>query len=371
MFLEYITLFSGFNYVIFAAILFSRKSITKRADKILGFLYTILALYSIWVSFYYTALENRNFTWLNYYVPFDLILLFSLGPCLYLYVKVLLGHKTQVTPARVQILFIQYIPAISFIIYFLLQNNPTRINLLISNFEKGLWHINLLNILVYIQMITYLIFSYRIINNQLQKSVWITIDKAQIDVSWLKVYVLLNLSFLLITAPLTIYIANENTNLIIAQIAMVIQFVYLFVKSTWQTDSLPTEAKIRTRNGEKALKISSEDSEIWFEKLNSHMDNHKPFLNENCSIQTVSESVGLSVHLLSSILNQHRNTNFSDFVNDYRVEEAKKLLNGLAKNKTIEGIGFECGFGSKSAFNKAFKKKCNLTPSQYLKLNSQ
>lgn len=370
MFLEYITLFAGFNYVIFSAILFSRKSVTKRADRILGFLYTILALYSILVSFYYTALENRNFIWLNYYVPFDLILLFSLGPCLYLYVNVLLGQKIQFKPVKILILLIQYIPSISFIIYFLLQNNPTRINLLITNFEKGLWHINLLNVLVYFQMITYLIFSYGIINKQLKKSAWLTIDKSQIDVSWLKMYVLLNLSFLLITAPLTFYVANENTNLIIAQIAMVIQFVYLFIKSTWQTGLLPVEVVSRTRKGEKTIKISVDESQEWFIKLNDHMANQKPYLNENCTIQSVSENVGLSVHLLSNILNQQINTNFSDFINDYRVEAAKKLLHISGKTKTIETIGFECGFGSKSAFNKAFKKKCNKTPSQYLKDNS-
>ena len=371
MFLEYITLFSGLNYIIFSAILFSRKSVTKRANKILGFLFAMLALYSILVSYYYTALQTHNLFWLSYYVPFDLILLFSLGPCLYFYVKVLLGQKIRFNPLYHLFLLIQYIPAISFIVYFLLQDNPTRINLLITNFNKGLWHINLLNILVYIQMITYLLFSYRIINKQLQKSIWITVDKVQINVSWLKIYVVLNLSFLLITAPLTFYIANENTNLIIAQIAMVIQFMYLFVRSTWQTDLLLAETVVRTKNGDKTLKISSEESEEWFNKLNAYMNNQKPHLNENCTIQAVSENVGLSVHLLSNILNQQINTNFSDFVNDYRVEEAKKLLKSSDKTKTIELIGFECGFGSKSAFNKAFKRNCNLTPSQFKKSNSR
>lgn len=367
MFLEYITLFSGLNYIIFSAILFSRKSVTKKANKILGFLFALLALYSILVSFYYTALETHNLNLLSYYVPFDLILLFSLGPCLFFYVKVLLGQNIRFNPFYHALLVIQYIPAISFIVYFLIQDNPTRINLLITNFEKGLWHINLLNILVYIQMITYLLFSYRIINIQLKKSIWIVVAKVQINVSWLKSYVILNLTFLLITAPLTIYIANENTNLIIAQIAMVIQFMYLFVRSTWQTGLLPTEAIIRTKNGDKISKISSSEYEAWFNKLNEYMNEQKPHLEENCSIQIVSENVGLSVHLLSNILNQRINKNFSDFINDYRVEEAKKLLTNSGRIQTIEAVGFECGFGSKSAFNKAFKKNCNLTPSQYMK----
>ena len=59
-----------------------------------------------------------------------------------------------------------------------------------------------------------------------------------------------------------------------------------------------------------------------------------------------------------------------DFINSYRIKEAKRLLkNRLNEKSTILEILFEVGFNSKAAFNKAFKKKTGLTPSEYMKRN--
>jgi len=216
----------------------------------------MLAVYSIILSFYYTALLNKNYSHLIYYAPFDLIILLSLGPCLYLYVKVLLGQKTRLNPFSIIIQVLPFIPAVTFIIYFLLQDTQTRLNLLIENFEHGIWHTNLLNLLVYIQMIIYLILCYKTIQKQFNKSSGILVQKTQIDISWLRIYILINLLFMILSAPLSFYLANEKVNLIIAQLAMVVQFVYLFIKSTWQTEFFPDASINEFKCKEGILKIS-------------------------------------------------------------------------------------------------------------------
>jgi AraC-like DNA-binding protein len=366
MFLKYITLFSGLNYLIFSAVLLLRKSPTKKANQVLGFLFGMLAVYSILVSFYYTALLNKHYWLLSYYAPFDLLILFSLGPCLLLYVKVLLGQPIRPSKLQIFIQILPYIPAITFIVYFLLQDTPTRLNLLIENFENGIWHTNLLNLLVYFQMIIYLIICSRTIKKQFKKSSKIIIKKTQIDVSWLRIYVHVNLGFMLFTAPLSFYLGNENTNLVIAQAAMVIQFIYLFIKSTWQTGMFPAESIYEIKSSEGMLKIADGIVDDYFKALTTFMEMNKPYLKENCSIQSVSEQTGISVHHLSNILNNRVGRNFSDFVNEYRINEAKTLLATVhPKSITLEAIGYECGFGSKSSFNKAFKKHTNFTPSEY------
>jgi AraC-like DNA-binding protein len=366
MFLKYITLFSGLNYLIFSAVLLLRKSPVKKANRVLGFLFAMLAVYSIMLSFYYTALLNKNYSHLIYYAPFDLIILFSLGPCLYLYVNVLLGHKIRLNPFTLIIQIIPFVPALIFIVYFLFQDTPTRLNLLIENFEHGIWHTNLLNQMVYFQMIIYLILSYKTIQKQFKKSSRIIVQKIQIDVSWLRIYVLVNLLFMTLSAPLSFYLANEKVNLIIAQLAMVVQFVYLFVKSTWQTEFFPESSTCDLKYKEGILKISEEVVTDYFKKLMSHMENEKPYLDEDCNIQTISVQTGIPVHHLSNILNQHFEKNFPDFVNEYRINEAKMRLTTNRYNKiTLEAIGYDCGFGSKSSFNKAFKKHTKLTPSEY------
>ena len=371
MFLKYITLFSGLNYLIFTSVLLLRKSPVKKANRVLGFLFAMLAVYSIILSFYYTALLNKNYSHLIYYAPFDLIILLSLGPCLYLYVKVLLGQKTRLNPFSIIIQVLPFIPAVTFIIYFLLQDTQTRLNLLIENFEHGIWHTNLLNLLVYIQMIIYLILCYKTIQKQFNKSSGILVQKTQIDISWLRIYILINLLFMILSAPLSFYLANEKVNLIIAQLAMVVQFIYLFIKSTWKTEFFQDTSIYDFKYKEGILKISDQVVDDYFKVLMLFMENQKPYLNEDCSLQSISAQTAIPVHHLSNILNQHSEKNFPDFINEFRINEAKKLLSNNHYNRiTLEAIGYDCGFGSKSSFNKAFKKHTNLTPSEY-RLDSQ
>jgi len=366
MFLKYITLFSGLNYLIFSSVLLIRKSPFKKANRVLGFLFAMLAVYSIMLSFYYTALLNRNYLHLIYYAPFDLLILFSLGPCLLLYIKVLLGHTVRLNTFSILILVSPFIPVIIFIVYFLLQDTPTRLNLLIENFEHGIWHTNLLNLLLYSQMTIYLIFCYTTIRKQLKQSPRIFVNKVQIDVSWLKVYVVINLVFMTLSAPLSFYSANEKMNLIIAQLAMVIQFLYLFIKSTWQTELFPAGSISEGRLKEGTLKIADDVVDQYSKVLMLYMENQKPYLKEDCNIQIVSEQTSIPVHHLSNILNQRFDKSFPDFINEFRISEAKKLLaTNQNKKLTLEAIGYECGFGSKSCFNKAFRKHTNQTPSEY------
>ena len=102
------------------------------------------------------------------------------------------------------------------------------------------------------------------------------------------------------------------------------------------------------------------------ETLTSYMKQEKPYLNEDCTLQYIAEQTGISGHHLSNVLNNKLKKSFSDFINEYRIEESKEILKASNDNNlTIEAVGFECGFGSKSSFNKVFKRHTQLTPSQY------
>ena len=68
------------------------------------------------------------------------------------------------------------------------------------------------------------------------------------------------------------------------------------------------------------------------------------------------------------IINRHFNRNFFEFVNYYRIEEAKKMLRDQdSMDKSVLNIMLDVGFNSKAAFNTFFKKFVGLTPSQYRK----
>jgi len=114
--------------------------------------------------------------------------------------------------------------------------------------------------------------------------------------------------------------------------------------------------------------LTIQNSERYLNKLLNIMESEKPFLNNDLTLQKLAEKLSVSQHHLSQIVNEKLNQNFFDFVNSYRIEEAKKLLvDKRGELLTILAIAEEVGFNSKSAFNTAFKKYTSMTPTQFKK----
>ncbi len=102
------------------------------------------------------------------------------------------------------------------------------------------------------------------------------------------------------------------------------------------------------------------------DKLSEIMNRNKPYLESTLRLDDLSRQLNLSRNHTSQIINQHFNLSFFDFVNKYRVEEAKKLLAQNTENFTITQIAYDAGFNNRASFYKAFKKFENLSPTQYL-----
>ena len=90
------------------------------------------------------------------------------------------------------------------------------------------------------------------------------------------------------------------------------------------------------------------------------------YLNPNLTLDETAKALNISKHLLSQYLNEKLGQSFTHFINGYRIEKAKELLKSQT-HYTIEGIGYNCGFNSKSTFFTAFKKITGKTPSEYQK----
>jgi AraC-like DNA-binding protein len=101
-------------------------------------------------------------------------------------------------------------------------------------------------------------------------------------------------------------------------------------------------------------------------QLKEMMEKNRLFLEPELTIQMLGEKLNVSPYYISQVLNQRLKTNFYDFVNQYRVEEAKILLLAPSNgNFTILSIAFDSGFNSKTTFNTVFKKFTAQTPSQF------
>lgn len=104
------------------------------------------------------------------------------------------------------------------------------------------------------------------------------------------------------------------------------------------------------------------------ENLLKTMEVEKLYKDEDLSLASLADELGLSSHQLSELINQEMGKNFSAFVNEYRIREACELLS-KNKDSSILDIAYEVGFRSKTSFHRAFQKEVGVPPSEYREKN--
>jgi AraC-like DNA-binding protein len=91
------------------------------------------------------------------------------------------------------------------------------------------------------------------------------------------------------------------------------------------------------------------------------------YLKPNFTLDEAAKELNVTKHILSQYLNVILGKSFTNLINEYRIEKAKELLEA-ENNFTVEGIGYESGFNSKSTFFTTFKKITGKTPTEYQKI---
>jgi AraC-like DNA-binding protein len=202
----------------------------------------------------------------------------------------------------------------------------------------------------------------------------------RINLNWLK-WIVISLLILFVTLfPLITYGVNlglvTNRNLF-AVVGSILTFYLFFIgffglRQTTVFTNIPIEtiykSTIDTKPNYKNSGLKDEMVEDLFQKLTSYMAEKKPYLDENLSLATLAQQLDLTSNQLSQIINQKTSSNFFNFINSYRVEAVKERLKDPAfAHYSILAIGFDCGFQSKSSFNKIFKQMVGKTPLEFQK----
>ena len=104
-------------------------------------------------------------------------------------------------------------------------------------------------------------------------------------------------------------------------------------------------------------------------KLDSIMNLKKPYLEPDVRLNTLADMLDISRNHASQIINEHYLMSFYDFINSYRIMEAKKMLISKKDNYSVSEIAYKCGFNNRMSFYNAFKKFVGLTPKEYQKQN--
>ncbi|RAJ24646.1 helix-turn-helix domain-containing protein [Pedobacter cryoconitis] len=158
----------------------------------------------------------------------------------------------------------------------------------------------------------------------------------------------------LINAPFTSYISG----------AVVFSFILYLIISVILYRKKTDDLFLLTPNKPPVKRVNEADAEILIRKLEKIMLENEFYKNPDLKLSDLSKGINISSHQLSQLLNDNLGKNFTTFVNEFRIKEACKIIS-TDDRLTLESIGYEVGFNSKSTFFAAFKKQTNTTPLNY------
>ncbi|MBN2682137.1 MAG: AraC family transcriptional regulator [Bacteroidales bacterium] len=199
-----------------------------------------------------------------------------------------------------------------------------------------------------------------------------------INLNWLKVFVVI---YILISAiDLVIFHLHEFEYYQSFYFILMVLFFNFLGYFGIRQNSIYEYSLIESEKGEEGIKertakidekfskqvLPDEKKEKLMLEILDLMEKKKMYLNPKLTIYDISDELNVNKTYISLVINDNLQENFNNFINRYRVNEAKKLLiSPDYQNLTIEGIANMVGFYSKTAFNSAFKKITLTTPSEF------
>jgi AraC-like DNA-binding protein len=290
-------------------------------------------------------------------------------PLFYIYVI----RISNSTLTKKKILLILLPGILEFIFYAILfaQDVDTKLRLDDSeNFSVGLF---LFMGLSFLYSIYYIILTIRFINKQ-KKNVEDYYSNTEGKLlTWAKGVMVFLLFFLVIVIS-TIFLEGKFYNNYIYLAISTINVIFIF----WVGISGIRQIKlfISKNSSVKKKHIESDFNEIpndkstlnktQYKALTTLMIDENLFLEPNLSLADVSLKLKITQRNLSELIRDESDKNFNQFVNHYRVEEAKKLLLDTSNDHlNMLGIAFDSGFSSKATFYSVFKKHTSHTPTSF------
>lgn len=355
------------GFVLFGILLYSSRKI--KSNRWISLLILCISLEAIW-PYIQTISLSHSFPQINYILfPVNL----ALGPLIYFYTRSLLFSDAglphnkflyflpMLIDLKHQIIFLLYTSGLLGIPFIQELYFKPQVQALLFGFSNRFIFVSMASMAVYI------IISYRlIINTAVDKEASVV---KLTDIRWLKKMLLclfgLFVLWIVVILIKTIFKTNwEHPLLFIPAIG----FVHWLGFKTYlrQAHLAPAEIEVYNKPASTAAYFTEKELTDYSIIIYQLMDTEKLYLNPLLKLEDVAVKLQLPVKQASNLLNQHIGKNFNDFVNSYRVEEAKlKLTDQSLRHFTIAAIAFDCGFNSLPTFQRCFKQFTGLTPSQY------
>ena len=366
----------GVIITFFLAFILLSKSNKTNADKVLFFW---LIGIGINLSLYYLIFSEKYWQY-PYLLGFSLPLPLIHGPFLYLYTA---SATNQLKKWKIELLhFLPVIISFFSLFNFLQLPNETKI-LVFKNEGRGYEALLIFTLIAIIcSGIIYVIWSLLLLKKHKKNILNQFSYSEKINLAWLR-YLIYGIGLI------WIFIILGNDKLIYTVVVLFVIFigyfginqVGIFTKKNQLIDNKsiiqneinqPFDDEIIKENKpSKYLKsgLNQEAAFEIYEVLKTRMTKEQLYVNSELTLVELAQILDVYPNNLSQVINTFEQKNFYDYINTKRVELFLKLV-AIPENKkyTILSLAFECGFNSKSSFNKYFKKVTNMTPSEYLNL---
>jgi AraC-like DNA-binding protein len=298
----------------------------------------------------------------------------AVAPLIFFYIKSLLTPKFHFK-AKYWLHFVPFFISqiYSLIVYFLVvQTNDSEKK---DSIAKHLLFDEVKQLDEYILLlatIAYLYYGYSMLINYREWLNNTTSDSSLPDFKWLKnIFLLFSLTgiILLISRILSLLSILEYINIgnylwQFLSLYMAFLIYYLGLRGYLQPHySFPEELSFNSKKLTIVHSINAEAAAL----IQKSMEEDKLFLDTKLSISSLASQLGISQREISTTINHHFNSNFRDYINNYRVEEVKnKLSHSDLTHMSLLGVALESGFNSEASFYRLFKKHTGITPKEYL-----
>lgn len=350
----------------------------KRGDNKSNILLSIVLLSPVFSHVFNMLVYNDLIYNYRYFIVFSFVSGFLWAPSLYFYV--LFSIHTRKSFLLIDV-FHLILPFFGFLC-------STWLLLLPSNEEYLFFHsLNstfppiffLLDVLLIVQLISYIIISWVTVSNYNKKLKHLFSDVNKLSARWLQeLIIVFFILYLIVFIPFFIF-SKADSLLIFFPICTSLCYAFVVYKTitcpvVFAKQELllitPEETFLSEENEMQPSSICSNQQILdgYASLLQTYIKENRPYLNADLNIKMLSEQIGIGVHCLSETINKKFQKNFFDFINEYRVDEAKKILSSTDLQKyTIDSISILSGFGSRSSFYTAFKKHTGTSPGEYQK----
>jgi len=366
-----IVIIGSFEGIFIGVFLLLKKSVKFKANLWLGILVLTVTTYILPGAIYRIGLLPD----LPHVTNLHMITVLLMGPTAYLYVRSCTQKDFEMRP----ILWLHFLPlllAIGYHLPFLLSSGEKKVAAFFKfSVEGDLGIPKIVSLAKVLHPAIYAVICIRLV---LEYRKHLSNNASYVDVAFHRWLLLFSVVLLL---PLFSVSAFVLTSFKVFSATTFFSIFFLFIIAVhlaamvkpelfhaFPHQMLLPESAEEQKQKYESSKLQDTQKDKYIEKLQAYTTEHKPYLAPELTLGQLSEQVNIPAHYVSQVVNEKLDCNFLDFINGYRVEEAKaKLVNPKFSHYTIMGVAHDAGFNSKSTFYTAFKKHTGMTPSQYRK----